>query len=140
MLPTASYGIHVAQLAGLPPAVITRAEEVLKIIESGEQGSALVRLADDLPLFQAVAHQPAKAAVEQGPSPLEEAVAAIAPDELTPREALDLIYRLKDPCGARDREVATLRFPEVGPSSVGASLMPSSKRWNVATAPGFWQH
>jgi len=91
-----SYGIHVAQLAGLPPAVITRAEEVLKIIESGEQGSALVRLADDLPLFQAVAHQPAKSATEQEPSPLEEAVAAIAPDELTPREALDLIYRLKD--------------------------------------------
>ncbi len=108
-----SYGIHVAQLAGLPPAVITRAEEVLKIIESGEQGSALVRLADDLPLFQAVAHQPAKAAVEQGPSPLEEAVAAIAPDELTPREALDLIYRLKD---LAERGVVS-RNPQVPQSS-----------------------
>jgi DNA mismatch repair protein MutS len=91
-----SYGIHVAQLAGLPPAVIARAEEVLKTIESGEQGSALVRLADDLPLFQAVAQRPAAPAAKAGPTPLEEAVAGIAPDELTPREALDLLYRLKD--------------------------------------------
>ncbi len=91
-----SYGIHVAQLAGLPPAVTARAEEVLKTIESGEQGSALVRLADDLPLFQAVMHEPTKAAPEQGPSPLEKAITEIAPDELTPREALEMLYRLKD--------------------------------------------
>ncbi|MBV9586124.1 MAG: DNA mismatch repair protein MutS, partial [Alphaproteobacteria bacterium] len=46
-----SYGIHVAKLAGLPPEVTGRAEEVLEILEKGEQGGALARLADDLPLF-----------------------------------------------------------------------------------------
>ena len=45
-----SYGIHVAKLAGLPAAVTSRAEEVLQILEKGEQGGALARLADDLPL------------------------------------------------------------------------------------------
>ena len=47
-----SYGIHVAKLAGLPKAVTARAEEVLEVLEKGEQGGALARLADDLPLFQ----------------------------------------------------------------------------------------
>ena len=47
-----SYGIHVAKLAGLPAAVTARAEEILAILEKGEQGGALARLADDLPLFQ----------------------------------------------------------------------------------------
>ena len=48
-----SYGIHVAKLAGLPKAVTARAEEVLGVLEKGEQGGALARLADDLPLFSA---------------------------------------------------------------------------------------
>jgi len=91
-----SYGIHVAQLAGLPSAVIARAEEVLQTIESGEQGSALVRLADDLPLFQAARMEPAQPAAVTGPSPVEAMLAEVLPDELTPRQALDLLYRLKD--------------------------------------------
>ena len=41
-----SYGIHVAKLAGLPPAVIARAEEVLTTLENGEQSGALTRLAE----------------------------------------------------------------------------------------------
>jgi len=90
-----SYGIHVAQLAGLPAAVIARAEEVLKTIEAGEQGSALVRLADDLPLFQAARPAPA-AAAPAGPSALEEALGRAHPDQMTPREALDFLYKLKD--------------------------------------------
>ena len=52
-----SYGIHVAQLAGLPAAVIARAGEVLGILEQGEQAGALARLADDLPLFSAARPQ-----------------------------------------------------------------------------------
>ncbi|SOD99077.1 DNA mismatch repair protein MutS [Caenispirillum bisanense] len=93
-----SYGIHVAKLAGLPPAVVARAEEVLATLESGEQSSAITRLADDLPLFAAavknVERQEAQAAAT-GPSPAEEALRALDPDAMTPREALDALYRLK---------------------------------------------
>jgi DNA mismatch repair protein MutS len=87
-----SYGIHVAKLAGLPKAVTARAEEVLTVLEKGEQGGALARLADDLPLFSAARRR-------AEPPPRESAAEALLrdtrPDELTPREALDLIYRLK---------------------------------------------
>jgi DNA mismatch repair protein MutS len=86
-----SYGIHVAKLAGLPAAVLARAEEVLTALESGEQSGALARLADDLPLFSAAARAPRTA----GPSAVEAALAEINPDELTPKTALEVVYRLK---------------------------------------------
>jgi DNA mismatch repair protein MutS len=89
-----SYGIHVAKLAGLPAAVTARAEEVLQLLEKGEQGGALARLADDLPLFRAAARPPTPEPAA-GPSPLEALLQEVRPDELTPREALELIYRLK---------------------------------------------
>jgi DNA mismatch repair protein MutS len=89
-----SYGIHVAKLAGLPAEVTTRAEEVLQILEKGEQAGTLARLADDLPLFRA-ARYAAPAAPEPQPSPIEDALRDVRPDELSPREALDLLYRLK---------------------------------------------
>ena len=85
-----SYGIQVAKLAGLPNAVVGRAEQVLAGLEQGEQSGAVARLADDLPLF-AAAPAPAPAA----PSAVEAALADVLPDELSPREALELIYRLK---------------------------------------------
>src|SRR5436305_2478541 len=88
-----SYGIHVAKLAGLPAAVTSRAEEVLQILEKGEQGGALARLADDLPLFQA-ARRPIPE--PQSPvSPAEEMLRDLRPGELPPRVALELLYRLK---------------------------------------------
>jgi DNA mismatch repair protein MutS len=89
-----SYGIHVARLAGLPAAVIGRAETILHTLERGEQSSALARLADDLPLF-AAALRPAAAGPAAGPSPAERLLAEANPDDLTPREALELLYRLK---------------------------------------------
>ena len=89
-----SYGIHVARLAGLPPAVIARAEAVLGLLEAGEQGSALARLADELPLFAAVAARAAPAPA-RGDSAVEAMLDGINPDELTPRAALDLLYELK---------------------------------------------
>jgi DNA mismatch repair protein MutS len=88
-----SYGIHVAKLAGLPPAVIQRAEAVLHTLEQGEQSSAATRLAEDLPLF-AAAPTAAPAAAPARPSPTLEALARIVPDELTPKAALDLVYQL----------------------------------------------
>ena len=89
-----SYGIHVAGLAGMPAAAVARAEQILAVLEQGEEASALTRLADDLPLFSAAAARP-KGAPPRGPSPLEEALAAVRPDELTPKEALELLYRLR---------------------------------------------
>ena len=88
-----SYGIHVAKLAGLPAGVTARAEEVLEILENGEEGGALARLADDLPLFRAARRTaPAPAAPI---SPAEALLRDTRPDELSPREALELLYRLR---------------------------------------------
>ena len=87
-----SYGVHVAKLAGLPEAVVARAQEVLHILEEGEQSGALARLAEDLPLFSA---RPPRPAAAPEPSAVEEALSGIDPDALSPREALDILYRLK---------------------------------------------
>jgi DNA mismatch repair protein MutS len=86
-----SYGVHVAKLAGLPAAVVDRAETILQTLEKGEQSSAVSRLADDLPLFAVAQRKAAPAA----PSPVIEALAAIDPDGLSPKEALEVLYRLK---------------------------------------------
>jgi DNA mismatch repair protein MutS len=89
-----SYGIHVARLAGLPEAALVRAEEVLATLETGDKADQLSRLADDLPLF--AARPAAKSTAQpQKESLLEAALRDIHPDTLTPKEALDLIYRLK---------------------------------------------
>lgn len=89
-----SYGIQVAKLAGLPAAVVARATEVLHALEEGERGSSAADLVDDLPLFSA-ARPSNPAAQHSGPSVIEQRVAEILPDELTPREALELLYELK---------------------------------------------
>ncbi len=90
-----SYGIQVAKLAGLPPAVITRAKAVLAKLEAQDRGATTRALADDLPLFAV----PSRAAAEpQPPSEAEQLVAALTelhPDEMSPREALDALYALK---------------------------------------------
>jgi len=89
-----SYGVHVARLAGLPEAALDRAEEVLAALERSEQAGALARLADDLPLFSA-ARRPAPAAAAPAPSAVEARIAAVNPDELTPKAALELLYELR---------------------------------------------
>ncbi len=85
-----SYGIHVARLAGLPGQALDRAEEVLETLEKGEQSGALARLADDLPLF-AAAPPPAP----PSPSLAETMLAGINPDDLSPREALEFLYKMR---------------------------------------------
>ena len=87
-----SYGIHVGRLAGLPEAVVARADAVLQTIENGDQSSAVTRLADDLPLFAAAAQNAPKPAA---PGPLADAVNELDPDAMSPRDALDALYRLK---------------------------------------------
>jgi DNA mismatch repair protein MutS len=94
-----SYGIHVGELAGLPKGVVKRAREVLETLEKGEQGSAMTRLADDLPLFQALADDGGESGPPPSPaapSPVEEVLAAVDADRLSPRDALELIYRLRE--------------------------------------------
>ena len=89
-----SYGIHVAKLAGLPPVVIARAEEVLATLEQSEQSGAIAQLSDDLPLFAATVKQVATPAQDKE-SVVEAALAEIDPDGLTPRSALEELYRLR---------------------------------------------
>ena len=83
-----SYGIHVAKLAGLPQAVVTRAEEVLQALEEGREGHKPLARIDDLPLFGATAPKP------KG-SEVEDALKAVEPDALTPKQALEVLYSLK---------------------------------------------
>ena len=89
-----SYGVQVAKLAGLPDAVVSRARVVLDALEKGERegGGAREALIDDLPLFAAT---PAPLASAKAGSEVEERLQEVLPDELTAKEALDLIYELK---------------------------------------------
>lgn len=85
-----SYGIHVAELAGLPKPVTQRAQQVLKELEK-EQRQKKGVLAEPLPLFE-LAEANVKA---PAPSEAETLLAAADPDRMTPREALDFIYKIK---------------------------------------------
>ncbi len=97
-----SYGIQVARLAGLPPAAVARAEEVLRMLEEGRDEARRRQLVDDLPLFSA------GAAVRREDPPSEEMrelkeladmLRALHPDDMTPREALEALYALKEKLG-----------------------------------------
>ncbi len=89
-----SYGVQVAQLAGLPPAVVERARVVLEALEKGErEGPAHKALIDDLPLF--AASPVASISPERLPNLLEQRLAVINPDDLSARQALDFLYELK---------------------------------------------
>ncbi|EAU48233.1 DNA mismatch repair protein [Salipiger bermudensis HTCC2601] len=91
-----SYGVQVAQLAGLPRAVTDRARTILDALEQGERERAAPKaLIDDLPLFSAAAEAAPQPARPVGPSPLEEKLGALSPDDLSPREALQALYDLK---------------------------------------------
>lgn len=89
-----SYGIQVAKLAGLPDAVVARAKDVLRQLEASERQNP-ASLIDDLPLFNAA--RAAQPAAGTGPSDkaLQQALEAINPDDLSPREALEALYALK---------------------------------------------
>ncbi len=89
-----SYGVQVAKLAGLPERVIDRARVVLEALERGERegGARQKALIDGLPLFAAI---PATVRPKPAPSAVEDRLRAVLPDELTPRDALALLYELK---------------------------------------------
>ena len=91
-----SYGVQVARLAGLPTSVTDRARVVLDALEAGARAGGGARpqaLIDDLPLFAAARPLP-----EPAPDPHAAIIARLrdaAPDEMTPREALDFLYALR---------------------------------------------
>jgi DNA mismatch repair protein MutS len=92
-----SYGIQVAKLAGLPRAVVKRAKALLAEFEASDRGAPVSKMIADLPLF-AVSAPPVEngsAAGDSSTRKLLEALEAIDPDLLTPRDALEAIYRLK---------------------------------------------
>ena len=81
-----SYGIHVAQMAGLPRTVIARAQNVLATLEAKDKRNLTP---ESLPLFAATAKP------EPVNPELDALLKTVKPDELTPREALDMVYRIK---------------------------------------------
>jgi DNA mismatch repair protein MutS len=86
-----SYGIAVARLAGLPPITIKRAKSVLDKLEAGRaKTGGLAAGLDDLPLFAAAAEQE-----EEKIDTLRAELTSLDVDALSPREALDALYRLK---------------------------------------------
>jgi DNA mismatch repair protein MutS len=87
-----SYGIQVAKLAGLPGDVLKRAQEILHALERGDSGRRAKTVVDELPLFAAVA----PTAPQVFEAKLQSRVQAINVDELSPRDALQLLYELKD--------------------------------------------
>jgi DNA mismatch repair protein MutS len=92
-----SYGIQVAKLAGLPSAVIERSKLILARLEAEDRSSPARNLVDDLPLFAAT-RRTARTTADAG-DPIGEAVtvklAALDPDDMTPRDALEALYALK---------------------------------------------
>jgi DNA mismatch repair protein MutS len=87
-----SYGIQVAKLAGLPADVLKRAQEVLHALERGDSGRRAKTVVDELPLFAAATPAP----VPTVEARLEARLKSVNIDELSPREALQLLYALKD--------------------------------------------
>ncbi len=83
-----SYGLQVAALAGVPKRIIERARQRLRELEDAAQRHT-AQQSVQMSLFQPVETQPAKRC------PVEEALHKVEPDSLTPRQALDEIYRLK---------------------------------------------
>ncbi|WP_299819360.1 DNA mismatch repair protein MutS [uncultured Roseibium sp.] len=89
-----SYGIQVAKLAGLPAMVVERSRQVLSQLEEQDRGSPAESLIDELPLFANLAPV-ATAAASAEPDPVLDSLRDIDPDDMTPREALEALYRLK---------------------------------------------
>jgi DNA mismatch repair protein MutS len=82
-----SYGLQVAQLAGVPRAVVRNARRYLQMLEE-----ASLSRGGQSDLFAAGKPEPEPPAESDA---LRDALAAVSPDELSPREALELLYRLK---------------------------------------------
>jgi DNA mismatch repair protein MutS len=90
-----SYGVAVAKLAGLPAAVIERAKLILAELEAEDRTSHARRLMDDLPLFAATARPSPGPSLDEAGNLVIAALAALNPDEMSPRQAIEALYALK---------------------------------------------
>lgn len=90
-----SYGIQVAKLAGLPATVVERSKQVLSQLEEQDRNAPSQNLIDELPLFATLAPPPSAPATTQEADPIHEALGDFDPDDMTPREALEALYKLK---------------------------------------------
>jgi DNA mismatch repair protein MutS len=88
-----SYGIHVAMMAGLPPSAIARASQVLAKLESEKEKTGKTALADHLAAFDPNAQvaQKQKSLSRE----LDAILSSLDPDAMNPRQALDVIYKIK---------------------------------------------
>ncbi|MDE2334591.1 MAG: DNA mismatch repair protein MutS [Rhodospirillales bacterium] len=93
-----SWGVQVARLAGVPEPVLRRASEILAALEA--RAGKLTEAAA-LPLFAA---SPSPSVPAPATDPLSQALAGIDPDRLSPREALDALYRLKSLAAAGEND------------------------------------
>jgi DNA mismatch repair protein MutS len=96
-----SYGIQVAKLAGLPATVIERAKVVLAKLEADDRASP--RGFDDLPLFAAAPRPSSLTTHDSAVDSVVAALAALHPDEMSPRDALEALYALKTKAAAQGR-------------------------------------
>ncbi len=90
-----SYGIHVAQMAGLPASAIARAQHVLESLEQtkAKEGITGTQIAGSLPAYDAEAKIPTKR--KPLSAKLEKLLSEIDPDALSPKQALEMIYKIK---------------------------------------------
>lgn len=97
-----SYGVQVARLAGLPESVVNRSKSILAALEKSDQaGSGKTgALLDDLPLFSAAPSAPAEPPQE---AVLLKRLQAIHADNLTPNQALQLVYELQEVARSQDK-------------------------------------
>lgn len=89
-----SYGIQVAKLAGMPQPVVARSSEVLALLEKNDRRRGGNKALTELPLFATLSERKAPGE-KAGPSPVELELDKLEPDTLTPRQALDALYSLK---------------------------------------------
>ena len=95
-----SYGIQVGKLAGLPAPVVKRANEVLRHLETENEKTGAINQLDDLPLFSLELSEqteecPPEIEVDPIAEQLRQELEVINPDDITPKAALELLYKLK---------------------------------------------
>ncbi len=91
-----SYGIHVAQLAGIPPSVVSRANDILSHLGNDKSKNKQSAIIDDLPLFSEHHKEESNKSDKQKKSDIDKAIEEIDIDALSPRDALNFLYTLKE--------------------------------------------